>query len=38
VKKEQLIPTAMELAQTLAKKNPRAIAQAKANINGFYVE
>jgi len=38
VKKEQLIPTAMELARTLADKSPRAIAQAKANINGFYVE
>ncbi len=38
VKKEQLMPTAMELAQGLAAKNPKAIAQAKANINGFFLE
>jgi len=38
VKKEQLLPVAMELAQTLAAKNPKAIAQAKANINGFFLE
>jgi hypothetical protein len=28
----------MELAQSLAAKNPRAIAQAKSNINGFFLE
>jgi enoyl-CoA hydratase len=38
VKKEELMPVAMELAQTLAAKNPSAIAQAKANINGFFLD
>jgi len=38
VRKEQLMPTAMELAQSLVAKNPKAIAQAKANINGFFLE
>jgi enoyl-CoA hydratase len=38
VKKEQLIPVAMELAQSLAAKNPKAISQAKSNINNFYLE
>ena len=38
VKKDQLMPVAMELAQSLAAKKPSAIAQAKANINGFFME
>jgi enoyl-CoA hydratase/carnithine racemase len=38
VKKEQLMPMAMELAQTLAAKNPKALSQAKSNINGFFLE
>ncbi len=38
VKKERLMPVAMELAQALAAKKPSAIAQAKANINGFFLE
>jgi enoyl-CoA hydratase len=38
VKKEQLMPTSVELAQNLAAKNPKAISQAKANINGFFLE
>jgi enoyl-CoA hydratase/carnithine racemase len=38
VKKDQLMPVAMELAQSLAAKKPTAIAQAKANINGFFLE
>ena len=38
VKKEELIPVAMELAQSLAAKKPAAITQAKANINGFFME
>jgi len=38
VRKEQLMPAAMELVQGLAAKNPRAIAQAKSNINGFFLE
>jgi len=38
VKKDQLMPVAMELAQSLAAKNPRAVAQAKSNINGFFLE
>jgi enoyl-CoA hydratase len=38
VKKEQLMPVAMELAQTLAAKKLSAISQAKANINGFFLE
>jgi enoyl-CoA hydratase/carnithine racemase len=38
VTKEQLMPAAIELAQSLATKNPKAIAQAKANINGFVLE
>jgi enoyl-CoA hydratase/carnithine racemase len=38
VSKEQLMPTAIELAQALGAKNPKAIAQAKANINGYFLE
>jgi enoyl-CoA hydratase/carnithine racemase len=38
VRKEELMPVAMELAQSLAAKKPAAILQAKANINGFFME
>jgi enoyl-CoA hydratase/carnithine racemase len=38
VKKADLMPVAMELARTLAAKNPSAIARAKANINGYFLE
>jgi enoyl-CoA hydratase len=38
VKKEQLMPVAMELAQSLAAKNPKAVSQAKSNINNFFLE
>jgi enoyl-CoA hydratase len=38
VTKEQLMPAALELAQSLAAKNPKAIAQAKSNINDFFLE
>jgi enoyl-CoA hydratase len=38
VKKDELMPVAMELAHSLAAKNHRAIVQAKAQINGFFVE
>ncbi len=38
VRKEELMPVAMELAQSLAAKKQSAIAQAKANINGFFLE
>jgi len=38
VRKEELIPVAMELAQSLAAKKPAAIVQAKAHINGFFME
>jgi enoyl-CoA hydratase len=38
VRKEELMPVAMELAQSLAAKKPAAIVQAKANINGFFME
>ncbi len=38
VKKDQLMPAAMELARSLAAKNHRAIVQAKAHINGFTLE
>jgi enoyl-CoA hydratase len=38
VRKEELMPVAMELAQTLAAKKQSAIVQAKANINGFFME
>jgi enoyl-CoA hydratase/carnithine racemase len=35
VRKDELMPVAMELAQALAAKKPGVILQAKANINGF---
>jgi enoyl-CoA hydratase/carnithine racemase len=35
VRKDELMPVAMELAQALAAKKPSVILQAKANINGF---
>lgn len=38
VRKEELMPVAMELAQSLAGKKREAIVQAKANINGFSLE
>jgi enoyl-CoA hydratase len=38
VTKEELMPVAMELAQSLAGKKREAIVQAKANINGFFLE
>jgi enoyl-CoA hydratase len=38
VRKDELMPVAMELAQSLAAKKPAAILQAKANINGFFME
>jgi len=38
VKKAELMPVAMELAQSLAAKNPAAIARAKANIHGSMME
>ncbi len=38
VKKDQLMPVAMELGRNLAAKNHRAIVQAKAHINGFTLE
>lgn len=38
VGKEELLPTAMELAQSLANKKQAAIVQAKANINNFFME
>ncbi|HXZ87385.1 MAG TPA: enoyl-CoA hydratase/isomerase family protein [Candidatus Binataceae bacterium] len=38
VRKEELMPVAMELAQSLASKKQSAIEQAKANINGFFME
>lgn len=38
VRKEDLMHTAMELAQSLASKKPSALLQAKANINGFNAE
>jgi enoyl-CoA hydratase len=38
VRKDELMPVAMELAQTLAAKKQSAIVQAKANINGFFME
>jgi enoyl-CoA hydratase len=38
VRKNELIPTAMDLAQSLAAKKTSAIVQAKANINGFSLE
>jgi enoyl-CoA hydratase len=38
VRKEQLMPVAMELAQSLASKKPGVILQAKANINNFASE
>ena len=38
VTKAELMPVAMELARSLAAKNHRAIVQAKAQINGFFVE
>jgi enoyl-CoA hydratase len=38
VRKEELMPVAMELAQSLAGKRREAIVQAKANINGFFLE
>ncbi len=38
VKRAELMPVAMELARSLAAKNHRAIVQAKAQINGFFLE
>jgi enoyl-CoA hydratase/carnithine racemase len=38
VKKAELMPVAMELARNLATKNRHALAQAKAQINGFFME
>jgi enoyl-CoA hydratase len=38
VRKDELMPVAMELAQALAAKKPGVILQAKANINGFAAE
>ena len=38
VKKAELMPVAMELARSLAAKNRHAIVQAKAQINGFFLE
>jgi enoyl-CoA hydratase len=38
VRKDQLMPVAMELARSLAAKKQSALAQAKANINGFFLE
>lgn len=38
VRKDELMPVAMELAQSLAAKKPGVILQAKANINGFTLE
>ena len=38
VRKEELLPAAMELAQSLAAKKQAAIVQAKANINNFFME
>ncbi|HXR25859.1 MAG TPA: enoyl-CoA hydratase/isomerase family protein [Candidatus Binataceae bacterium] len=38
VKKAELMPVAMELARSLATKNRHALVQAKAQINGFFME
>jgi enoyl-CoA hydratase len=38
VKKDELMPVALELGRTLAAKNQTALAKAKANINGFFLE
>jgi enoyl-CoA hydratase/carnithine racemase len=38
VKKEELMPLAMEMAHGLATKKRNTVAQAKANINGFFLE
>jgi enoyl-CoA hydratase len=38
VNKDVRLPVALELARSLAAKNHRAIAQAKAQINGFFLE
>jgi enoyl-CoA hydratase len=38
VKKAELMPVAMELARSLATKNRHALVQAKAHINGFFME
>jgi enoyl-CoA hydratase len=38
VRKDELMPVALELAQSLANKKPGVILQAKANINGFTLE
>ncbi|HZP46703.1 MAG TPA: enoyl-CoA hydratase/isomerase family protein [Candidatus Binataceae bacterium] len=38
VKKTDLMPTALELARSLAAKRPDAIRQAKAQINGYFLE
>jgi enoyl-CoA hydratase len=38
VRKGELMPVAMELAHSLAAKKQSAIVQAKANINGFFME
>ena len=38
VKKEELMPAAMELAQSLAAKKHSAMVEAKAHINGFFLD
>jgi enoyl-CoA hydratase len=38
VKKSELMPTVMELAHSLAGKKREALAQAKAQINGFFLD
>jgi enoyl-CoA hydratase len=38
VKKSELMPVAMDLARSLAAKNPHAVVQAKAQINDFFME
>jgi enoyl-CoA hydratase len=38
VRKDELMPVAIELAHSLAAKKPGVILQAKANINGFTLE
>jgi enoyl-CoA hydratase len=38
VSRAELMPVAMELARSLAAKNRHAIVQAKAQINGFFME
>lgn len=38
VKKAELLPAAMELARSLAAKKRQALVQAKAQINGFFLD